>query len=68
MLTKGGLQDEQSFITHRLSSIKNSDLILVMHNGELVEQGTHRALVDKSKDMPHFIGSKMNDMNISAIA
>ena len=37
------------FITHRLSSIKNSDLILVMHNGELVEQGTHRALVDKSE-------------------
>ena len=53
------------FITHRLSSIKNSDLILVMHNGELVEQGTHRALVDKSERYAHFIGSKMNDMNIS---
>ena len=33
------------FITHRLSSIKNSDLILVMHNGELVEQGTHNDLI-----------------------
>jgi len=29
------------FITHRLSSIKNSDLILVMHQGRLVEQGCH---------------------------
>ena len=37
------------FITHRLSSIKNSDLILVMHNGELVEDGTHQDLIDKSQ-------------------
>ncbi len=29
------------FITHRLSSIRNSNLILVMHEGRLVEQGTH---------------------------
>ncbi|MDA9739758.1 peptidase domain-containing ABC transporter [Synechococcus sp. AH-736-M20] len=33
------------FITHRLSSIKNSDTILVMHDGELVEQGTHDELL-----------------------
>ena len=33
------------FITHRLSSIKNSDCILVMHDGELVEQGTHEELL-----------------------
>ena len=33
------------FITHRLSSIKSSDLILVMHNGSLVEQGTHSELL-----------------------
>jgi HlyB family type I secretion system ABC transporter len=33
------------FITHRLSSIRNSDLILVMHDGRLVEQGTHLELM-----------------------
>jgi HlyB family type I secretion system ABC transporter len=33
------------FITHRLSSIKSSDLILVMHNGQLVEQGGHQTLL-----------------------
>ena len=33
------------FITHRLSSIKNSDTILVMHDGDLVEQGTHDELM-----------------------
>ena len=37
------------FITHRLSSIKNSDLILVMHNGELVEQGTHQELISNAE-------------------
>ena len=34
------------FITHRLSSIKSSDLILVMNDGNLVEQGTHDQLID----------------------
>jgi ATP-binding cassette, subfamily B, multidrug efflux pump len=32
-------------IAHRLSTIENADRILVMHKGELREQGTHRALV-----------------------
>ena len=34
------------FITHRLSSIRNSDLILVMNAGCLVEQGTHSQLME----------------------
>ena len=33
------------FITHRLSSIKSSDLILVMDQGRLVEQGSHDQLI-----------------------
>ena len=33
------------FITHRLSSIKSSDLIVVMHQGRLVEQGVHGDLL-----------------------
>jgi ATP-binding cassette subfamily B protein len=33
------------FITHRLASIRHSDLILVMHHGRLEEQGTHEALM-----------------------
>lgn len=33
-------------IAHRLSTIKNADLILVVKEGNIVEQGTHQALLD----------------------
>ncbi|MHB9105598.1 MAG: ABC transporter ATP-binding protein [Armatimonadota bacterium] len=33
-------------IAHRLSTIRNADTILVLENGEIVEQGTHDALID----------------------
>ena len=32
-------------IAHRLSTVRNADLILVLRNGELVEQGTYQELV-----------------------
>ncbi|MEQ9671358.1 peptidase domain-containing ABC transporter [Coleofasciculus sp. G2-EDA-02] len=33
------------FITHRLSTIRNSDIILMMDKGSVVEQGTHAELM-----------------------
>lgn len=32
-------------IAHRLSTIQKSDCILVLHNGEIIEQGTHTELI-----------------------
>jgi ATP-binding cassette subfamily B multidrug efflux pump len=33
-------------ISHRISTIKNADKILVLDNGEIIEQGTHTLLMD----------------------
>lgn len=35
-------------IAHRISSIKDSDLILVLDNGRIIESGNHQTLLDKN--------------------
>ena len=41
-------KDKTSFIiAHRISSIKDSDLILVLDDGKIVESGTHEELLNK---------------------
>ena len=40
------MQGRTSFIVaHRLSTIKNADIILVMKDGDIIEQGTHESLL-----------------------
>ena len=34
-------------IAHRLSTIKNADEICVLHEGKIVERGTHQELIEK---------------------
>lgn len=41
------IKDRTSFvIAHRLSTIKNADLILVLKDGKIIEQGTHKKLME----------------------
>lgn len=43
---KNVMKDRTSFvIAHRLSTIKSADLILVMNDGNIIEQGTHEELM-----------------------
>lgn len=42
------MKNRTSFvIAHRLSTIKDADLILVMKDGDIIEKGTHEALLKK---------------------
>lgn len=36
-------------VAHRLSTIENADLILVLHNGEIIERGTHNELIERGE-------------------
>jgi len=40
-------------IAHRLSTIVNSDLIIALKNGEIIETGTHKQLIKNKKGFYH---------------
>jgi ATP-binding cassette subfamily B protein len=60
------MQGKTSFvIAHRLSTIKEADMILVMNNGKIIENGTHEALLKQKgfyADLynSQFVGLKLN--------
>jgi ATP-binding cassette subfamily B protein len=43
------MKDRTTFvIAHRLSTVRNSDRIIVLEHGEIIEQGTHEELLEKA--------------------
>jgi len=49
-------------IAHRLSTIKNADLILVMKNGSVIEQGTHEELIQQKGFYEDLYNSQFNTL------
>ena len=48
-------------IAHRLSTVRSADLIVVLDNGEVVEQGTHEELMDK-RGLYHYLNHQQLDL------
>ncbi len=42
-------------IAHRLSTVRDADLVLVMDHGKIVERGTHDALVERKDGMYRYL-------------
>ena len=53
------MENRTSFvIAHRLSMIKNSDLILVLKDGDIAERGTHEERLAKNRFYAEFYNSQ----------
>ena len=56
------MQGRTSFvIAHRLSTVRNADLILVVRNGDIVEQGTHNELLAMNGFYSELYNSQFQD-------
>jgi ATP-binding cassette subfamily B protein len=51
-------------IAHRLSTIRDADQILVIDDGEIVEQGTHQELLDRRGTFHHLYISQFKGQQI----
>lgn len=49
-------------IAHRLSTIISADEIIILNNGEIVDQGTHKELLDRSLYYQEFYSDKTTEM------
>jgi ATP-binding cassette subfamily B protein len=50
-------------IAHRLSTVQNADRILVLHHGELREEGTHQELLDQQG-----LYAQLHELQFAAVA
>jgi ATP-binding cassette subfamily B protein len=63
------MQGRTSFvIAHRLSTIRDADLILVMNNGSVIEQGTHQELLAARGFYADLYNSQFTGANLDAVA
>ena len=61
-------QERTTFIiAHRISSVKDADLILVMEGGEIIERGTHQSLLDEKGYYYEVFSSQMGEFDYKAV-
>lgn len=60
------MKDRTSFvIAHRLSTIRDAELILVMNQGSIIEQGNHKELLAKGGFYAELYNSQFSGVNIA---
>lgn len=58
-------KDRTTFIiAHRLSAVRNCDVILVMDKGHIIEAGSHEELIEKPKGYYRFLYSQQECVNV----
>jgi len=63
------MKDRTSFIiAHRLSTIRDADWILVMNNGDIVEQGKHQKLLAKNGFYAELYNSQFENVEVDSVA
>uniref|UniRef100_H3B2B9 Transporter 1, ATP binding cassette subfamily B member n=1 Tax=Latimeria chalumnae TaxID=7897 RepID=H3B2B9_LATCH len=62
-LFNGTRQQTILVIAHRLSTVENADKIIVLENGEIVEQGTHNTLLQNNGAYYHLIQKQFHGFN-----
>lgn len=45
-ILKDSIGKTMLFISHRLSSVRNADMVYMLENGEIIERGTHKELME----------------------
>lgn len=53
-------------MTHNISYLSQTDLVLVLHNGEVSESGTYQQLLDKKGAFADFLLHHLSDAEGSA--
>ncbi|MCF6139041.1 ABC transporter ATP-binding protein [Pseudalkalibacillus berkeleyi] len=53
-------------IAHRLNTIRNADCILVLHNGEIIEKGSHRELMNRRGYYADLVQAQVSDAKVTS--